>query len=152
MPRRRGVVPAEILWTIVLIAIGVGAFTLGSVGWELILFGVLLGLLVPLRRDPGVFWPLAIGLVVFLGGYVAIAPSGCTTGARVEVGREQVPVRFCDSLVGFEYEREGTEDPNPFPAFAAAIGAGLVAAAVVRLPMRPRYEKRAKDAPEGDGR
>ena len=134
----RGVLPGAALWAIVAVALAAGVATLPSVGSLLILFAVLLALLAPAREEPRSFWPLATGLVVFVVGYLLVAPARCTEGAVSTVGGEQRAARFCESLAGIPYEREGTEDPSQLPAFAAALGGGLLVAGVLRLIVRER--------------
>ncbi|MEX2459017.1 MAG: hypothetical protein WD770_08540 [Actinomycetota bacterium] len=130
---RRGVLPAGILWSIVLLSFAAGLVLLSSVGSVLILLAALLAMLAPLRPDPRAFWPLAVGVLVFLGGYTVTAPVNCREGAVAFVDGGQVPSRFCDSVVGIDYERIGDEDPSPLPAFAASLGGGILVAALLRL-------------------
>jgi hypothetical protein len=52
-----------------------------------------------------------------------------------------VPGRFCESLAGIDYEREGTEDPSPLPAFGASLAAGLIVAGGFRLALRGRRDQ-----------
>jgi len=121
----------------------VGLVALAVLTWDrygqiLLILAVLLALIAPLRREPEAFLPLAIGSVVLALAYLLIAPANCTTGAIGRVGGDQVPGRFCESLAGIDYEREGTADPSAFPAFGASLAAGLVVAGGVRAVVRRR--------------
>ncbi len=118
-----------------------GLAAVGVLAWDrygqiVVVLAVLLALLWPLRREPGSFWPLAAGAVVLTVAYLLLAPANCTTGAIKPVGGDQVPGRFCESLAGVDYEREGTEDPSPLPAFGASLAAGLIVAAGARAAFR----------------
>ena len=134
--------PADwVYWGVVVAVIAAGVVAWASFGQILVLFGVLLAALAPIRRDPPAFWPLAAGLLVFLAAYVLSAPVNCRTGAIASSQGHQMPSRFCESVIGIDYEREGTEDPSSLPAFAAALGAGLVAAVVARVAYRRRVRR-----------
>lgn len=122
----------RLYWAVIVVAIAAGALAWSSFGQILVLFGVLLAALAPLRRDRAAFWPLAAGLLVFLAAYVASAPTNCRTGAIATAEGHQTPSRFCESLIGIDYDRAGSADPSSLPAFAGSLGAGIVAAAVTR--------------------
>jgi 4-amino-4-deoxy-L-arabinose transferase-like glycosyltransferase len=139
--------PGKVLWGLVVLSLAAGVLTLATIGYLLILFGVLLAALAPLRRRPRSFWPWFAGLVVFIGGYLLLAPANCSIGARSEVGGTQVEVHFCRSLAGIGYEQEGTEDPTQFPAFAEALAAGLLTVGVLRLILR-RGEPEPEPGPQ----
>jgi uncharacterized membrane protein HdeD (DUF308 family) len=128
--------PKPVLWSLVALSLAAGVVTLASIGYLLILFGVLLAALAPLRRKPRAFWPWFAGLVVFAAAYLLLAPANCSVGARSEIGGAQVEVHFCRSLAGIEYEKAGTEDPAQLPAFAGSLAAGLLVAGVLRLVLR----------------
>jgi hypothetical protein len=118
-------------------------------GQTAVVAAVLALLLMPLRKDPRAFWSLLAGLIVLLAAYVVSAPANCRTGAYSRVSGTQTEGRFCDSLIGVDYEREGPDDPSALPAFAASLAAGLLAAGVVRIALRRLGPDPAAD-PLGD--
>jgi hypothetical protein len=129
---------AALYWLTVAGVLVAGAVFWSRFGQFLVLVAILMVLIAPLRARPSSFLPLFAGLVVFVAAYLVTAPIQCRTGAEAEVGGPQRPARFCDSVVGVEYQAIGEEDPSSFPAFGASFGAGLIVAAGAWLLLRRR--------------
>ena len=77
---------SALYWVLVWLLIAVGLATVFSIGLPLLLLGATLAVLSSFRDRPRVFWPWLLGVVGFIGGYVLIAPLGCTATAISRAG------------------------------------------------------------------
>jgi hypothetical protein len=117
-----------------------GYLGLFSIGFPLLLTGLLMLALVAFRRRVEVMVPLVLWPWVFTLGYVLVAPLGCTTSATPMVvngvGAVEGATR-CNALI-FTYAGDAPYSPPIWPAlfFSAALAIGI--ALLVRRAIRRR--------------
>lgn len=121
-------------WLVVVLFVGFGVVAIFSVGAPFLLIGLTLVLLWPVRSKRSVVWPIIVGEVALVTGYVLVAPLGCTTTAT----GPEVSSRWtsCDNLLGIEYSGAGVYHPNRVPALAVALASGMVVALGARICLR----------------
>lgn len=93
-----------------------GFLGLLSIGFPLLVLGVLLLALGPVRRRRDVLWPPVLGVVAFTGWFVAFAPFAC----EIDPGA----TTRCESILGLRVP--GGMLVGLAGALAAGIGAALV--------------------------
>ncbi len=131
--------------TLGMVAFGlIATITFVAVGIPFLLLGALFIVLSPVRRRPNVLWPGAVGALFFVVAVVVVAPRGCTVkgGARDD---HQGRTRF----LPMDYSGGGDYDPSYWPALAAGIGTGGVAAAVTRFVLGAGGTRRHRRRPRG---
>jgi hypothetical protein len=86
-----------------------------------------------------VFWPVIIGELGFIIGYVLVTPAGCATTATTarEVGHTT-----CENVIGLDYSGTGTDNPSLLPALLAAMATSVAAAAAAWIWLHRRSVKR----------
>lgn len=128
-PQDRAHVPAVAYWLAAIVLIGFGAVAIFSVGFPLLLLGVVMAILWPLRARRELFFPLLAGTLGFIIAAILVSPLGCTTS----VGFGEGPSRTeCTNLLGIEYTGIGAYDPPRWPALVAGVGFGGLVALVTR--------------------
>ncbi len=109
-------------WGLVAALLVVGVVGIFSIGLPLLLTGLVLAALAPMRRDPAAFWPPLAGTVAFFLGYILIAPLGCTS----------TPGEATPMEVGIDYSGSGSYDPPLLPALLAGMLIGAAASLATR--------------------
>jgi hypothetical protein len=104
-----------------------------SIGRPLLLVGLALLLLSPLRRRPAAFWPPLAAVIAWNVGYLAIAPMSCTATQTIGVGSESAgeAITLCTSLTGIVYSGRGVYNPPLGPANQAALMLAVVTFVIV---------------------
>ncbi|MDP8956077.1 MAG: hypothetical protein M3N24_03845 [Actinomycetota bacterium] len=130
----------SLYWLLVALLFAVGFVGMLSIGAPFLLLGATLALLNPYRNQPRVFWPWLVGVVGFIGGYIVIAPLGCTASAvsatrmgepaRIAVERSEV---VCSSVFGLPYSGTVPYEPPMWPAFLAGLTLAVALGWTTRL-------------------
>lgn len=120
-------------WVLTLALIVLGVLTGFSIGPFLLVIALAMVVLGPFRRRPFVFWPLMVGAVGFVIGYLTVAPFWCSATAAIPGGTSAT---VCSSLAGIQYAGSGLYDPPRLPGLVAAIACAAVAGVLVFAAMR----------------
>lgn len=107
--------------------IGFGWLAMFSVGRPLLLAGLAMLLLGPVRRRPVLFWPPLAAVIAYNVGYWAVVPLSCT--ATQTAGGTSMT--SCSSLIGIGYSGSGIYNPSLDPANVAGLLSAAVALVVV---------------------
>jgi hypothetical protein len=117
----------------------VGLVTLISIGFPILVLGVALLALTPVRTRPTIFRPALAGVLGFLIGLILVVPLTCSTstststtavaGASATAGTGSTT---CTSILGPEYSGSATYDPSYVPALLAGLILGAAAFVSVR--------------------
>ena len=135
----------SLYWTAVWLLIAVGLATGFSIGLPLLLLGATLAVLSSFRDRPRVFWPWLLGVVGFIGGYLLIAPLGCSAGAITRSEPRPPESRptarasvVCSSVLGLPYSGPASYEPPMWPAFLGGFGVAFAVAGATRLALTNR--------------
>lgn len=112
-----------------------GLVTIFSIGLPILVLGVALLVLTPVRTRPTIFRPALAGVLGFLIGSILVAPLGCTTSTTVVTGAGalvETGSTTCSSILGPEYSGSTTYDPSYVPALLAGLLLGAIAWVAVR--------------------
>lgn len=124
-------------WLVVSLCIVIGVLGIFSIGMPFLLIGATLGVVAPFRGERHRFWPPLVAVVLFIAGYVLVAPLGCTTSATISETSAvdvQEGSTTCTNLLGIDYSRPGIYNPPLWPALLAAsmaAAAGFVASRIL---------------------
>jgi hypothetical protein len=125
---------------IVLVVVGVlGAFTIGL---PILVVGVTMLALGPLRSRELVFWPVLLGVLGAVATFMAVAPYSCS--ATLSVGEGSAPTNaVCSSLLGIQYAGNGVNGPSLEPFLLGALIVGVVVGLVtfVAISRRARTQR-----------
>ena len=127
-------------WLATLALIVLGFLAMFSVGWMLLVVGLAMTVLAPLRHRPAIYWPPMAAVLAFLVGYLAVAPLSCF--ATAEPPGAVSPV-ICSSLLGVQYTGTTPYTPSQLPGLAAGLLSALAAACLVGLGTWLRRRRRA---------
>lgn len=133
--RDRLFVPAVAYWAVAIVLIGFGALAIFSVGFPLLLLGVVMAILWPLRARRELFFPLLAGTLGLIIAAVLVSPLGCTTSVGFGEGPSHTE---CTSLLGIDYTGIGAYDPPRWPALVAGVAFGGLVALVTRWALLQR--------------
>jgi hypothetical protein len=126
-------------WALVAVLATVGLLGVLTIGAPFLLLGVVLAVVGPHRHRRAVFWPVVVGVVAFVGGFVLIAPVGCTaTSHASSAGASTGGQTTCTNVVGIDYSGVGLYRPSLIPALLAGLASCAVAAALTGLLVRRR--------------
>lgn len=116
-----------------------GIFTIGA---PLLLTGITLAALYPLRDRATVFWPVLLGVIGFLIGFGLVAPFSCSQSASLNPGNvaETIGPTVCRSLLGITYLGTGNYSPPFAPGLVAGVALGGLSALVGWLAARSRSD------------
>ena len=136
----------SLYWVLVALLSAFGVLGILSIGAPFLLLGLTLAVLYPYRNQPRVFWAWLLGVVGFIGGYLLIAPLGCTTTAMSRAGtgppsqseRTAEGRVVCSSVLGLPYSGQAPYEPPVWPAYLAAFGVAFAIAGATRLVLRDR--------------
>jgi hypothetical protein len=130
---RDPITPRYIYVSTAVLLVLAGLVTILSIGFPILVLGVTLLALTPVRTRPTIFRPALAGVLGFLIGLILVAPLGCTTSSTALPGSAvQTGSTTCTSILGPEYSGSATYDPSYVPALLAGLILGAVAWLVVR--------------------
>ncbi len=115
-----------------------GFVDLLAIGAPLFVLGVTLLLVGRFRHRPPVFWPVVVGVLVFIAAFILVTPLGCTRTAipTIDSGVVTVDHTICANVLGIDYSGKGDYEPTMLPAFLAGLAAGAGSATVTRRLLR----------------
>jgi hypothetical protein len=97
-----------------------------TIGLPILVVGVTMLALGPLRGRPLVFWPPLNGVLAAVVTFMAIAPFSCSATLTTEGATPADTV--CTSLIGLRYTARALENPSLMPALLVAVAVGVVVA------------------------
>lgn len=110
-------------WSLVVFLLAFGFLSLFSIGYPLMVLGIVLAVLEPYRGRRGVLAAGIASVFGFVVGYVLIAPIGCS-GTTTPSTNGSLPVEgetICRSVLGWNYSGDGANDPSLFPALIVGV-------------------------------
>ena len=130
----------RLYWVLVFALVAFGSLAIFSIGAPFLLLGLTLAVLAPFRTRPRVFWPVVLGLVGLIAGYILVAPLSCTAtvSGSAKVGGAPPTIAqpsrtSCSSPIGIQYRGGDSYNPPLWPGLLAGLAAGAGFAAVSRL-------------------
>jgi hypothetical protein len=133
--------PSTRYWVLAHTLIPFGVVTGFSIGIPFLLLGLLLLVLSPVRYRPTIFWPVIVGYLVLVVGYIVAAPS-CSSFSHNGSPR----VTTCSNLIGID--QTGGDSVNP--SLGSALLFGLTAGLLVGVGLRVVLERRQSATASGE--
>jgi hypothetical protein len=112
-------------WIFSLTVLILGVLTGFSIGAFILPIGLALLVLGPVRKRRIVYWPLLLGVLGFVIGYLLFVPLTCTATAVIPGGTGET---VCRAILGPEYRAAGIANPPADTALLAGVIAMIVAA------------------------
>jgi hypothetical protein len=134
-------------WALVGMLVVFGTLTGFSIGIPFLLTGVALAVVARYRTRPAVFWPPIVAVLIFIGGFVVVAPLGCTAttsgvsipsapSAPSAVSQAAPGHTTCSNLVGIDYSGSDSYHPSLVPALLTGAIAAVTLGSLSKLRFR----------------
>jgi hypothetical protein len=130
--------PSTRYWVLAYTLIPFGVVTGFSIGIPILLLGLLLLVLSPVRHRAAIFWPIVIAYLVSVAGYILTAPS-CSSFSHNGSPR----VTTCSNLIGIEYSVGDSVNPSLGSALRFGLTAGLLVGVGLRVVLAHRQSATA---------
>jgi len=122
----------KVYWVLVAVLVVFGLVTGFSIGLPFFLLGVILAALAPFRHRPAVFWPVVVGFIGLVGGYLLTAPLDCSSTATLSTSGTSTASTTCTSVLG-RYAGGPQYGPSWIPAVLVGLAAGAALGGSARL-------------------
>jgi hypothetical protein len=126
---------------IALCLIAFGVLGIFSIGFPFLATGLVMILLLPVRKSVDVLVPTIVAVWGFTFAFLLVAPLGCTASA----GATAVGVTICNGAFS-DYVGRGGYSPPLLPAFVVGLIGGVGVAVAARIVIRRRSARLAASA------